>query len=218
MIFRDYVQRLMAAIGWARGYYGERMAGYIALLADMNSGGADAAVKQRFENHCAPDALARIGENKNLERYYADTDATYRARLLRAFSLWQEAGTKQAVERALAAYGYPGAVVYEDADWHRPPQPYWSQFWILFPAGTHSVLPTTLTYGAGVTYGSGALYGVTGITAVEVDGLRRIVQKWKPSRSICRSFIFVTGGIVYGDGHTYGDGSVYGGTHVEVGA
>lgn len=210
--YRSYTANLLAGLQWARAHYGQRLTeGLFALLSDLIAEGANQATKARSESTAPLDALPRIGQNKNLERYFADTDDTYRDRLLHAFSLWQQAGTKQAVEAALDAFGYPDAQVFEDADWHRPPQPYWSQFWIVFPYGTHTVSPAANTYGPTINYGEGYLYGVTGITPEEVSGLRRLVHKWKPSRSICREFIFANGPI-YGTGLTYGaSGLVYGG-------
>jgi len=218
--YRAYVANLLGGIRWARAYYGERVTvGFIGLMSDMIAEGVSQTVKARFED--APtfpaDALAYVGGNKSIERYPGDTDATYKARTKQAFSSWEEAGTRHALLRELSAFGYPGALLYEDWEWSRPPQPWWSQFWVLFPDGTHSVAPSTVQYGSGELYGpSGLMYGVTGITAAELSGLRRIIKKWKRASSICRGLIFVTGGIVYGQGITYGSGAVYGGTQVIV--
>lgn len=220
--YKSFVITLLAGIQWARSHYGERLTGTIALLTDTLAEGANQAVKARFDSpyrghNPPPDALPYIGQNKNIERYIADTDITYKGRLLQAFSLWSQAGTKQAVLRALAAYGQPLAQLYEDKDWARPPKPYWSQFWILFPSGTHTVTPGTETFGGGATYGSGVVYGASGITADEVDALRRLVKKWKRSASICREFIFEGVGSSYGGGPTYGDGTLFGGESAVIG-
>jgi len=211
--FRSYTAKLLAGVQWARSFYGERFTeGFIALFADTLAEASNQAVKARFEGASTYplDALPQSGANKELERYDGDTDATYKQRLLAAFSIWQQAGTPQAVEAALDAFGYPAAVVWEDAEWVRPPQPWWSQFVVVFPVGTHPVIPTTQVYGDGSVYGDGQLYGISGITATEVDGIRRLVRKWKRSASICRWLIFEVSGT--------GTGPTFIGTSFAIGA
>lgn len=217
---RSYTEKIQEGIRWARSYFGIRLTGTIALHHDLIAEGANDAIKSRSAKYSNVDAYPYIGGNVNLERFPNDTDATYRDRLMHAFSIWQQAGTKQGLERAFDYFGFAGVLVYEDKDWLRPPKPYWSQFWVWFPSGSHSVTTSTTVYGAGAgTYGSGSLYGISGITAELVEGLRRLVRKWKRSASICREFIFETGGITYGaGGHTYGDGSLYGGSQAIIGA
>lgn len=216
---RSYTEELQAGLRWAKAFFGVRLTGTIALHADLIAEGVRQAIRARAASVAPIDAYPRIGANTNIERFANDTDATYKDRLGKAFSIWQQAGTKQGLVRALAAFGFPGAIVVEDKDWDRPPKPYWSQFWVVLPLGTHSVTTSTAVYGDGHTYGqTDFLYGVQGITTVQVDGLRRLVRKWKASRSICREFIFESGGVVYGTSHTYGEaGLFYGGTPVFFG-
>ncbi len=238
--FRSYADALQTGVRWAKGFFGQRLTGTIALHCDLIAEGVSQAIKARSAKVSAPDAYPYIGSNVNLERYPNDTDATYKSRLLHAFSIWQQAGTKQGLERAFDFFGYPYVRVFEDKDWDRGPKPYWSQFWVFFPGhaetggspygsgvaygggltygvginylgGLNDVLPSSATYGSGSTYGnSGLLYGITGTTPEEVEGIRRLIRKWKPSRSICREIIFESTSQFYGAGHTYGDGSVYG--------
>lgn len=219
--FRQWIADLLAGVRWTRGTWGDRLTlGFHALLADLTAEGARQANHARHTRACHDDALSRIGDTRDIQRYYSDAPSTYRARLRQAFSLHSQDGTKQAVERALSAYGFPGAVVYEDWEWYRPPQPWWSQGWIYFPPGSHSVIASTATYGGGSTYGSGLLYGVSGITAGEVTGLRRLVKKHKRAGFIFRELIFQISGVAYGTGATYGGGSTYGspGSQVVIGA
>lgn len=238
--FRSYAEALQTGVRWAKGFYGIRLTGTIALHCDLIAEGVNEAIKARFPKISAPDAYPYIGGNVNLERFPNDTDATYRDRLSHGFSIWQQAGTKQGLERGFDFFGFPYAQVYEDKDWQRPPKPYWSQFWVVFPdhaqtgggayggglsygggAGAYgngitypgNLNPVTgsgATYGSAGTYGSGSLYGISGITAEQVEGLRRLVRKWKRSASICREMIFEISSQYYGSGHTYGDGSKYG--------
>jgi hypothetical protein len=219
--YRQWLADLLAGIRWARSTWGERLTlGYYALFADMTAEGARQANHARFTAQCHDDALAQIGDTRDIQRYYSDAPSTYRDRLRQSFALHSQDGTKQAVELALANYGFPGAVVYEDWQWHRPPQPWWSQGWIYFPPGTHSVVAGSATYNNGNTYNSGNLYSVAGITWAEVAGLRRLVKKHKRSGFIFREFIFQISGSAYGTGGTYGGGGTYGtgGTQAVIGA
>lgn len=215
--YRSYVSRLLAGVRWAAGYYGSRLTvGFFGLLADLVAEGTREANHARFTRYSHDDALGEIGNTRDIQRYYNDTPIQFRSRSARAFELHAEDGTDIAVEKALGEFGFPDAVVYEDWEWHRPPQPWWSQGWIYFPAGSHSVAKTSVTYGDGTTYGTGTLYGVVGITAGEVDGLRRLVKRRKRAAFIFREFIFGLydglGNAVphYGTGVLYGGGSFYG--------
>lgn len=220
--YRTFVDSLLAHVPWLRQQYGEAFTtGFLALLADVIEEAANQAMKARFvlSDTVPDDALPHIGENVQLERYPLDTIDTYKARLAEAFTIWSQAGTRQGVLAALAASGFPGAQLIEDHEWDRQPKPYWSQFWIVFPDGTHNVTPSTAAYGdPGLRYGNGVLYGVQGITGEEIEGLRALAKKWKRAASILREMIFTDGGITYGTGASYGEpGLTYGGTQVVVG-
>jgi hypothetical protein len=208
--FRQYVGKLLAGVRWARAPWGQRLTvGLFGLFSDLNAEGARQANRARLTDGSHDDALGEIGRTRDIERYTNDSPATYRGRLARAFEIHAEDGTRQAVEKALAEFGFPSARVYEDWQWHRPPQPWWSQGWILFPAGSHGVSRTTQTYGDGSNYGEpGKLYGLTGITAGEIDGLRRLVKRRKRAAFIFRSLIFANGS-TYGTGVLYGGGATY---------
>lgn len=205
-----YVGKLLAGIRWARGPWGERLTlGFYALFADLLAEGARQANHARFTVQSHDDALGEIGNTRDVDRYFGESNDAYRARCRSAFPLHETDGTDYAVERALSEFGFTGAVVYEDWEWHRPPQPWWSQGWIFFPAGSHSVTPTTQTYGDGSTYGDGKLYGVAGITAAAVDSLRRLVKRRKRAGFIFREFIFEVTAVTYGTGALYGSGATY---------
>jgi hypothetical protein len=218
----QYTAKLTAGIAWLRAKYGERTAGWIALTRDQIVEGATEAFKARLAVHAPYDALGYLGETLQIERYPRDTTEMYRRRLLRAFPQHEQGGTRQAILTELAEFALgvtmsgllllEGAVLIEDWQWIHDPQPWWSQFWIIFPAGTHPVIGTSQEYGDGSTYGTGDVYGVEGITALDIAALRSLVKKWKRATSILRQFIFVVTGELYGvGGNVYGQvGLVYG--------
>lgn len=222
--FRAYVEELTSGIRWLRAEFGAKLSFTIGLLADMVSEGANQAVKARFvtSDSFPNDALPYVGNNTGLERFIVDTDATYKARLADSFSLNAQHGTRQIVLFMLSEAGWPDAELLEDEVYKAQPQPWWSQFVILFPEGTHGVVKTTRAYGSGATYGdvpngSGLIYGVEGITVGRLNEIVRLVLKWKRPASICRYLLFVVDGNVYGDGSMYGDvGLEYGGETVKI--
>lgn len=208
--YRTWVGKLLAGVRWARGAWGEKLTvGFFGLFADLIAEGTREANHARWTRYSNDDALGEIGKTRDIERYYNDSPTQYRGRLARAFPIHETDGTDYAVELALDEFGFPDAVVYEDWEWHRPPQPWWSQGWIFFPAGSHAVTKTTQTYGDGSNYGDGDLYGVQGITLAEVDGLRRLVKRRKRAGFVFREFIFEISGVTYGTGVLYGGGATY---------
>lgn len=224
----QYTAKLTAGIGWLRAHFGERAAGWIALAHDLAAQAANDALKARHAEHAPEDALALIGGNNQIDRYPLDTADMFRARLLRAFAQHEQGGTRQAILAELADFAIgvtmsgllklDGAVLAEDWEYPADPQPWWSQFWIFLPPGTHPVQGTTHAYGDGDAYGDSSefIYGVSGIDALDVAALRRLVRKWKRATSILRAFVFVVSGEIYGvggnlfgqSGLTYGDAGV----------
>lgn len=222
--FRAYVEQLTAGIQWLRNEFGAKFSGTIALLGDMVSEGANQAIKARFvtSDTFPADALPYVGNNTDIERYIVDTDDTYKARLADSFAIKSQHGTRQIVLFLLSEAGWPDAELLEDDVYKAQPQPWWSQFVIHFPEGTHPVTVGTTTYGSGAVYGdtpngSGTIYGVSGITIGRLNEIVRLVLKWKRPASVCRYLLFVVDGNIYGDGSMYGDpGLEYGGEKVQI--
>ena len=69
------------------------------------------AVKMRFASMAPADAQAVLGAERQLERAAADSNATYAARLVNAWTLWQRAGTALGLLWALTDAGYPEAII-----------------------------------------------------------------------------------------------------------
>lgn len=151
------------------------------------------------------DALALFGAERRLRAYPGETAAAYRARLHRA---WEDyASPALAIPEQLAAAGYPGALLEFRPTAPGPrgePPPYWSQFWVRFPTGTHPVQAPTTKWGAFV-WGNGEPWGPN-VAPEFVALIKGIVKKWKPSRWICRGFLFEFEAAKWG-AFTWGDGT-----------
>jgi len=209
--FREYLDTLLAGVGYLRGYWGSRLRGAVATLADLVAEGTREAVHARWTRACHDDALGEIGASRAMPRYPGEAVPQYRARLREAFDSHAQSGTSIGLANELNIFGLVGARVFEDWQWHRPPQPWWSQGWIWMPAGSHSVAPSTLVFGGGGVAGTGLVTGLTGISVAEVDGVRRLVRARKRASFVFREMIFeLTGHVTFGTGVITGGGAITG--------
>lgn len=191
MNWRDWTANMMPP--WLKANWGERFVGVHALLADTLSEALAEAMKVRWvrEETFPPDALVHLGFNRNLERYPAETDAQYKARLDDAWNSWPLAGDETSIVDQLAAAGYPGCTVicYTNIGGpHGEPPPYWTQFWVRFPVGSHPVVAAGPEWGTAV-WGSFS-WGTATIPAAFAATVRGIINKFKPADWVCRGCKF----------------------------
>jgi hypothetical protein len=104
--------RKPVAQGYLRGL-GRSKDELVAELAD--------AVRIKFLRFMDDDALALKGAERSLERFPGEDTERYRARLLRAWEFWRQAGTTLGIQAALSALGYNSDIrpvrVYDPARW-----------------------------------------------------------------------------------------------------
>lgn len=205
--FRRFAWDKLSSPRTLRGHFGRRMMGAISLMFDELSESVSQAVQVSWiERNPPPDALGPIGRESLLARYPTETQQQYKTRIARAWTDWQVAGDESSIINQLAAAGHPGAQIFR---WLGNGS--WSEFIVFFPTGTHNVTGAGPAYGS-FTYGDGTVYGPVGITPVELNTLRGIIQQWKPGRRKCVSIIWEISGWTYGTGHEYGEPElVYGG-------
>lgn len=155
------------------------------------------AVKARFPSLAPPDALAVIGGDRQLDQGVTESEADYRVRLRKAWSVWPWAGTPTGLLRAFLYAGYPNvALLTAQGDTHtldgsgdvvttHTPggfsfsPPFWNVFRVLFfaplPASWSPSLPAN--------------------NSDEVNGLRRIVRLWKAAHAKQVDFVVVEGAV-----------------------
>ncbi len=222
--YREWMEEIATGIAWAfPGTLGERFLGVLALIADTIAEGASEGIRAPWLQTHTPvpaDALIELGAEYNMPRYPGESNATYLARLQGKWDAWEFAGHESAILSQLAAFGLPGAIIKTPRDWPtRPPvlhpvtgTPWWSQFWVLMPEGTHSV-GGPRHYADGSTYGAPLdpfVYGAD-VSPAFAAGVTALLRQWKPGHVVCAQVIFANGAI-YGTGDNYGDpGLVYGG-------
>ena len=150
---------------------------WIGLPLDILSEWANQGVKARFfdSNTFPADALPLLGAERLIERYPADTDETYKARLKDAWNIWQEAGTQAGIRRQLEAFGLRDIEFRSNTDWNWDNQPdNWSRFWVILNKSGHSFEKGRI-WGDGSVWGGGWTWGSTA-TFEEVSTIRRIIR------------------------------------------
>lgn len=167
------------------------------------------------------DVLGFFGEERGLPRYPVETEEGYRDRLHGAWDAYDIAGSDGGMIAQLEAAGYTGAQIYTARDDWAVGDPDWSRYWVVIPAGTHSVTGPGANWGAGRAWGDGLLWGISTGEA-DVATVRQIVRKWNPVRWRCVEIIFVVSGTIWGGGGAWGtaplgSGDTWGGSVVKVG-
>jgi hypothetical protein len=213
--FRGFLESISPS--WLLGDLSGAFVGVVfSQVADTLAEGMSLAVRMGWllDPDSPPDVLPMIGQERGMQRYPIEADVQHRARLHGAWEAYLQAGTVHAIVSQFAAAGYEVRV-------QRLPDrpgpdggPWWSQFWVIFPPGTHPITGVGPTWGS-FSWGDGTLYGPGGMTAEFAALIRGIVRDWKSSRWICRGFIFELGDALWG-GFDWGDGTVYGG-YAEIG-
>lgn len=196
------------------GSLGKRKDAHVALLKE--------AVKCRMPGPAPSDALALLGAERGIDRGNGEAEASYRQRVRNAWDTWRWAGTAYGMLLAFYWAGYrpqsgkvilqtqgdatAGGYQYElradfDPAIHAPeeslvvtslgvvhlggtPAELWQDFAVFF------VNPILTAWGPPPADGSS-----------EVEGIRRLIQKWKPGHARCVQ-LRVIPGITWGVGGT----------------
>lgn len=192
------------------------------------------------------DILPILAKDRKLDRYYLESAALHRQRLIDAWEIYKGGASEETIEtqlraagfgptNLLGAYGDPESVYGDDdityADlgafieyrpWELGPRgeaaPYWSQFWIVFNVGWHPVTGPPTPWGEFVWGDTGEwVWRPAGYSRDFSRTIRSIVKKWKPSRWVFRGFRFLFEGAIYGDPDVvYGDPTIMYGGAIDV--
>lgn len=221
LTFQRFVERINQQLV-LRTEPGRKFIGLSGVLMDFTMEAATQAVRANWVSDSigpAADGLTAIGDEYSLPKYPRETNSEYELRLERAWEDWPTAGHEDTILGQLEAAGFPGAEIYYATDWPLTGLPdWWSQFWIFFPAGTHTVTGAGPVVG-GFTVGDGSSVGVVGLSLQDIAAIRAIIKKFKPAHYICSGVVFEISGWTVGTGHLAGEvGLVVGGSTVTVGA
>lgn len=160
---------------WLRGTWGEKLIQAIAIVFDsIVEANYEASAAGTLDAPTFPAAaLEYIGHERFVERYPAENDAAYKARIKSAWQSWRQAGTAFLLDE-LAAAGFTASIkLTYDWNWDGNAA-WWSRFWVVITV--HSWGPV---YWGAPRWGE----GVWGCDASqpEAETLLRLVRKWKPA-------------------------------------
>jgi len=167
---------------WLRGTWGEQLVNALGGIFDeardmiYQAGAAGSVDAPTFPN----DALGVLGNERNIERYPAENDSQYKARVKGAWESWSQAGTMRLV--AEIAYLGPTAVIKENftSGWNWDGDSNnWSSFW---PVITNHGWSFTTWGQSGLKWGNQRVWGCDA-TPNDAATLLRLIRKWKPAHA-----------------------------------
>jgi hypothetical protein len=208
--FREYVASISPP--WLLGALSSGFVGVtLATVGDLLADGMRLALRMPWllDEESPNDILPLIARERRLPGYPLETLAQYRARLFGAWEAYRFGGSAYAIESQLAAAGYPNAEVlfYPGRPGPNGESPYYSQFWVRFPIGSHEVLHVGKNWDA-FSWDDGTPWGPVYIPPDFNALIHGIIRKWKPVQWICRGFIFEFSGVTW-DSFNWNDGTAW---------
>jgi hypothetical protein len=196
---------------WLLDVYGKVLARALGDVKDDLLAQCKEAVKARFPDYAAPDALTQIGVERQIDQGPSESRTSYASRLKGAWETWTYAGTPTGLLNALFYAGYDTVelVTQKGKHWRRNPttglafvnfdyapgytlttQNFWNTFLVHFYA-----LPPAWVVG-----------GIPSTSSNEANNIRRLISRWKSGHSILARITINNGGVVWGE-----EGLVWGG-------
>lgn len=212
---------------WLRGPVGERLMYGFGVVLDAVAEWAGQGVRARFPGLGPADALPLIGADRQIVRGFAESDASYAARLVRWLDDWRIAGSAPSVLGQLRGYflaSRPRMRTIDDsgnwvtlasddtlswvrgAGWNWDGLMRWWRFWaVIYPS--NGPWQTEGTWSDGTTsWGDGGTWGTTA-TPDEVATLRAIVAQWKGAHALPQWVIVAFDDATFTPGASEPDGS-----------
>lgn len=211
--FRDRMAQ--AAPRWLRGWWGSRLLYALGIIFDAVCDWASYAVHVRYPSWCAvhmPDALAAHGRNRGIRRGFAETAASYAARLAMWWPTRKQRGSLYALMDQLAGYmaghevkircvNLNGAWYTRNADgtreYHRATPSNWSwdaytgafsRYWvIIYPPSSLWTSRGTWGSHSTETWGDASVNATWGstMTAEQAATIMAIITEWNPPHARC---------------------------------
>jgi len=214
---RDVVRKFLpqwmldrVAAGFTVGF---RYIYVFALMCDLLIQFALEGIFLKFPSLAPSAALDKIGQNRRIRRGLADSDASYRARLLLWIDSWRRAGSAYAIMQQLRAYlGVAGTIRIVNANgtwWTLKPDgtfervvtlptknwnwdgnaALWARFWVVLYAADYG-WTSDGTWGDGAVWGDNGLgWGLGNLSWQSVLDLRGIISDWKSAESVCKNVL-----------------------------
>jgi hypothetical protein len=185
--FREYLKQIVPTV--FQGSYGSRLTDAIGMMFDMVAESSRLGVKCWMIRsvEMPPDGLALHGLTRQLPRWAGESHAAYAQRLQKAWDMWAQAGTKQAIITQLAGLGLVASTK-ENFEWIWDDGVCkWTRFWVVITGHPWSAWKIGQT---GYTIGGGQMIGSTA-TAAERDRVIATIRQWKGAHTLCDKVIVV---------------------------
>lgn len=183
---------------WLLGPWGKALLFVLGSVKQAFVDAARQAVKARFPQVAPSDALPALAASRMLFAGKGESQASLRARILRAFIIWQYCGTKKGLLDALDAlypenpanseieeyWDDPAAFGIDNARWARFRLEMWIPHWGIAPAWD------------AFHWDDGSHWDVTAPEA-EIRALRATIHRWTPAYAKCvRLRVHAAGGAI----------------------
>lgn len=166
-----------------RGPFGQALQEAIGEQQDAELALLRTALLCHLPARCPDDGLDALGRHYQIERYAGESHASYRARLEAAWATWETAGTAQAIETQIRAYGVPDVLVQED---HEIPGAWPGTMWPRFRVRLGpdlGVLSLSRFFIDLDTIGGIVPIGGPHVDNTQARALKGIIRKWKAAHS-----------------------------------
>lgn len=182
---------------WLSGQWGNAWVDSHALFRDLFVALLKEAVKARHPLLCNPDALKWIARDRDIDIGYRESQGQMSARLAAAWPTWSQAGRPISITDGLALAGYANTYTVEA---HQDGSLRWWEFDVVvvypfpWPDGW---LDDGLWDDPG-DWDDGGTWP-TDVPPLELELVRSVIRKWKPTHSRCRRIAFVHAGDFWDD-------------------
>jgi hypothetical protein len=202
-MLKDVARKL--APGFLSGPLGERVVYTLHVFGDAVQEWILQGIQGRMPLMCSPTCLGPIGRDRGIVRGFAESEYSYRRRLLWWWNDWRGAGHAYPLLNNVAGYLLPeqlavrivtnsgmyytraadGTLSFEQAspnnwDWDGASSDWW-RFWLIIYDPTEAVFTKEQTWGNG-TWGDGGVWG-TDADATVLETIREIVRFWMPAHA-----------------------------------
>lgn len=208
--YHEYAPRDGVRPPWHAGDWGRRWWQGFGTMLDGVLQGVQRAMWARFPSKAPEDALPLLGRARGgFEQSPGESTDQFRSRLLKAWRLWQMAGTGAGIIYAFNLLGLSNVSIREalnSSTWGRYTGTAKQRWFTVIVDQPHPFgTDFSFRYGDGTTYGSGKLYGATGdVRMFEI--MRRLVRLLKPAHAHCPEVIIVLQGAITDGTGTVADG------------
>ena len=195
---RYFLWSTLSSVAWASAFWGRRLiGGAIGIFSDALAEAAQQAFYARLPGHPqqAPDSLSASGADRSLFRFRGETLPNFAARILEAWTDYDQAGTPQQMIRVLNQWGNAGfpdtwVNLTQSGNISESADPTQFTFTITIPFGNIQPAWLPAIYGAtSDTYGDGLLFYGLG-PSTDIATLLYLVRQWKRASSLATVVVY----------------------------